>query len=41
DEVFGGLIGYAVYLMIKSIEQYQIEVMLTLALVIGGSPAHP
>ncbi|WP_268798399.1 cation:proton antiporter [Pseudomonas huanghezhanensis] len=35
--VFGGLIGYAVYLMIKSIEQYQIEVMLTLALVIGGS----
>ncbi|EPN19255.1 Na+/H+ antiporter NhaP, partial [Pseudomonas syringae pv. actinidiae ICMP 18804] len=35
--LFGGLIGYAVYLMIKSIEQYQIEVMLTLALVIGGS----
>ncbi|MBK5440295.1 MULTISPECIES: cation:proton antiporter [unclassified Pseudomonas] len=35
--VFGGLIGYIVYLMIKSIEQYQIEVMLTLALVIGGS----
>ena len=35
--VFGGLIGYLVYLMIKSIEQYQIEVMLTLALVIGGS----
>lgn len=35
--VFGGLIGYLVYLMIKSIEQHQIEVMLTLALVIGGS----
>ena len=35
--VFGGLIGYLVYRMIKSIEQYQIEVMLTLALVIGGS----
>jgi len=35
--LFGGLIGYAVYLMIKSIEQHQIEVMLTLALVIGGS----
>ena len=34
---FGGLIGYLVYRMIKSIEQYQIEVMLTLALVIGGS----
>ncbi|SUD33927.1 putative Na+/H+ antiporter membrane protein [Pseudomonas fluorescens] len=27
--VFGGLIGYLVYLMIKSIEQRQIEVMLT------------
>ncbi|WNW12266.1 sodium:proton antiporter [Pseudomonas sp. DTU_2021_1001937_2_SI_NGA_ILE_001] len=35
--LYGGLIGYVVYLMIKSIEQYQIEVMLTLALVIGGS----
>lgn len=35
--VFGGLIGYLVYLMIKSIKQHQIEVMLTLALVIGGS----
>lgn len=35
--LFGGLIGYIVYRMIKSIEQYQVEVMLTLALVIGGS----
>ena len=35
--LFGGLIGYLVYLMINSIEQHQIEVMLTLALVIGGS----
>lgn len=35
--LFGGLIGYAVYRMIKSVEQYQVEVMLTLALVIGGS----
>ncbi|MCP6553553.1 cation:proton antiporter, partial [Klebsiella pneumoniae] len=35
--MFGGLIGYATYRMIKSIEQYQVEVMLTLALVIGGS----
>ncbi|NON23481.1 cation:proton antiporter domain-containing protein, partial [Klebsiella pneumoniae] len=35
--VFGGLIGYATYRMIKSVEQYQVEVMLTLALVIGGS----
>jgi CPA1 family monovalent cation:H+ antiporter len=35
--LFGGLIGYVVYRMIKSIEQYQVEVMLTLALVIGGS----
>ncbi|PSS57622.1 sodium:proton antiporter [Pseudomonas sp. BBP2017] len=35
--LFGGLIGYVTYRMIKSIEQYQVEVMLTLALVIGGS----
>lgn len=35
--VFGALIGYGVYRMIKSVEQYQVEVMLTLALVIGGS----
>ena len=35
--LFGGLIGYVVYRMIKSVEQYQVEVMLTLALVIGGS----
>ncbi|MFQ6575393.1 cation:proton antiporter [Pseudomonas sp. UM16] len=35
--LFGGLIGYITYRMIKSIEQYQVEVMLTLALVIGGS----
>ena len=35
--LFGALIGYVVYRMIKSIEQYQVEVMLTLALVIGGS----
>ncbi|MBD1549910.1 cation:proton antiporter [Pseudomonas typographi] len=35
--LFGGLIGYGVYRMIKSVEQYQVEVMLTLALVIGGS----
>ena len=37
--VFGAVIGYVTYRMIKSIEQYQIEVMLTLALVIGGSAA--
>ncbi|MNT00155.1 Na(+)/H(+) antiporter NhaP [compost metagenome] len=35
--LFGGLIGYLVYRMIKSVEQHQITVMLTLALVIGGS----
>ncbi|MFF7706388.1 cation:proton antiporter [Pseudomonas sp. NPDC007930] len=35
--LFGGLIGYLVYRMIKGVEQYQVEVMLTLALVIGGS----
>ncbi|WP_028945599.1 cation:proton antiporter [Pseudomonas vranovensis] len=35
--LFGGLIGYITYRMIKGIEQYQVEVMLALALVIGGS----
>ncbi|SPO63976.1 protein of unknown function, partial [Pseudomonas inefficax] len=35
--MFGALICYATYRMIKSVEQYQLEVMLTLALVIGGS----
>lgn len=35
--LFGGLIGYLVYRMIKSVQQHQITVMLTLALVIGGS----
>lgn len=35
--LFGALIGYGVYRMIKSVDQYQITVMLTLALVIGGS----
>jgi CPA1 family monovalent cation:H+ antiporter len=33
----GLLLGYGVYLMMRSIDQYQVEVMLSLALVIGGS----
>lgn len=35
--VLGLLLGYGVYLMMRSIDQYQVEVMLSLALVIGGS----
>lgn len=35
--VLGLLLGFGVYLMMRSIDQYQVEVMLTLALVIGGS----
>lgn len=34
--LFGFAIGYLSYLMLKSIDQYQIEVLLTLALVAGG-----
>lgn len=34
--VWGLLIGYGVYRLIKSIDQYQVEVLLTLALVMGG-----
>ncbi|PAU52560.1 sodium:proton antiporter [Pseudomonas sp. PIC25] len=34
--LFGALLGWIVYRMLKSIDQYQVEVLLTLALVIGG-----
>ena len=34
--LFGLGIGYAAYLMLKSINQYQVEVLITLALVTGG-----
>ncbi|MEL7146560.1 MAG: sodium:proton antiporter [Bacteroidota bacterium] len=33
---FGGLIGYIAYKMLKSIDNYEIEVMITLACVMGG-----
>lgn len=33
---FGFLAGFVVYLMLKSVDNYQVEVILTLALVIGG-----
>ena len=33
---FGGLIGYVAYKMLKSIDNYEIEVMITLACVMGG-----
>lgn len=34
--VYGLVIGYLVYLMLKSVDNYQVEVLLTLALVAGG-----
>lgn len=33
---FGFIIGWAAYLMLKSVDNYQVEVLLTLALVMGG-----
>lgn len=35
--LFGAVLGYGVFLMMRGIDQYQVEVMLTLALVIGGA----
>lgn len=34
--VFGGVIGYITYRLLKSIDDYEIEVMITLACVMGG-----
>ena len=34
--VFGFVLGYVTYRMLKSIDQYQVEVLLTLAAVVGG-----
>lgn len=34
--VFGWLLGYITFRLLKSIDQYQVEVMLTLAAVLGG-----
>jgi len=34
--LFGLLIGYLAFLMLRSIDQYQVEVLITLALVMGG-----
>jgi CPA1 family monovalent cation:H+ antiporter len=34
--LLGGLLGYATFWLLKSIDQYQVEVMLTLAAVLGG-----
>ncbi len=34
---FGAALGFGVYLLLRGIDQYQVEVMLTLALVIGGA----
>jgi len=37
--IFGFVIGYFTYLLVKSIDNYRIEVLLTLALVMGGYAA--
>ena len=34
--VFGGAIGWVVYRLLKSIDHYEVEILLTLALVLGG-----
>ena len=34
--LFGGILGGLVFWMLKSIDEYQVEVLLTLALVVGG-----
>jgi len=34
--VFGLVIGYAAFVMLRTVDNYQIEIMLTLALVMGG-----
>lgn len=34
--VFGFVVGYATFMMLRSVNNYQIEIMLTLALVMGG-----
>jgi len=33
---FGGVIGWVVYKLLKSIDHYEVEILLTLALVLGG-----
>ena len=34
--LFGGLIGWVVYRLLKSVDHYEVEILLTLALVLGG-----
>jgi len=34
--LFGGLLGWSVYRMLKAVDAYQVEILLTLALVTGG-----
>lgn len=34
--VFGGILGWIVYRMLKAVDAYQVEILLTLALVTGG-----
>jgi len=34
--LFGGIIGWVVYRLLKSVDDYEVEILLTLALVLGG-----
>jgi len=34
--LFGGVMGYTVYRMLRSVENYQVEILLTVAIVTGG-----
>jgi CPA1 family monovalent cation:H+ antiporter len=34
--LFGGILGWVVYRMLKAVDEYQVEILLTLALVTGG-----
>ena len=34
--IFGGILGFVVYQMLKSLDSYPVEILLTLALVMGG-----
>ena len=34
--LFGGIMGYTVYRMLRSVESYQVEILLTVAIVTGG-----
>jgi CPA1 family monovalent cation:H+ antiporter len=39
--LYGGIVGWTVYLMLKSIDSYEVEILLTLAIVTGGYALAP